>query len=177
MFVPQNPVLPAPLNERERLQAAWNQLNLVLSFFPRIDAKLSVALGINLSMLALAGSRMPTLNTMTGWMLLTASIFATVIAASFYHVWKGSFPDLNGGTNSIVYFKSIARMSESAFRQAYNATDPLELTNDVLNQVWRNSQILDCKFSSLRKAFVATIFAAIPWVVLLITLPGKMIDL
>lgn len=130
MFVPKNPVLPEPLNERERLQAAWNQLNLVLGFFPRIDTKLSVVLGINLGMLALAGSRMPTLDTITGWMLLTASIFVTAIAASFYHVWKGSFPDLNGGTNSIVYFKSISRMSESAFRQAYNATDPLELAND-----------------------------------------------
>lgn len=39
---------------------AWNQLNLVLSFFPRIDTKLSVVLGINLGMLAILLPMLPT---------------------------------------------------------------------------------------------------------------------
>lgn len=173
MSVMQDPVLSAPADERERLQAAWNQLNLVLGFFPRIDAKLSVVLGIDLGMLALVGGRMPPLHVMDWWLLLIAALFATAIAAGFYHLWKGAFPDLNGGTNSIVYFKSIARMSESAFRHAYSTACPATLANDVLNQAWRNSKILDCKFGSLRKAFVAAICAVIPWVILLIILPTK----
>jgi len=167
----QSPVSPESVDERERLLAAWNQLNLVLGFFSRIDAKLSVVLGIDLGMLALAGSRMPTLDTMTCWMLLTTTMFAPAIAVSFYHIWKGAFPDLSGGTGSVVYFKSIARMSESAFRQAYNVKGHSELADDILSQVWRNSTILDSKFSSLRRAFVATIFAVIPWIGLLVALP------
>ncbi|ODS90376.1 MAG: hypothetical protein ABS45_15985 [Comamonas sp. SCN 65-56] len=173
MSVIQDPALPATIDERGRLQAAWNQLNLVLGFFSRIDAKLSVVLGINLGMLALAGSRMPAIHTMDWRMLLIAASFAAAIAASFYHLWKGAFPDLNGGTSSIVYFKSIAGMSESAFRHAYSAACPAALANDVLNQVWRNSKILDRKFTSLRRAFVATICAVAPWVVLLIALPAS----
>lgn len=174
MSVMQDPAIPAPVDERERLQAAWNQLNLVLGFFSRIDAKLSVVLGIDLGMLAMAGGRMPPLHTMTWWMLLAAALFALALMASFYHLWRGAFPDLNGGTNSVVYFKSIAGMSESAFRQAYSAALHAELADDLLNQVWRNSKILDCKFSSLRSAFVATICAVIPWVALLAAIPAAM---
>jgi len=173
MSVIQEPVLPEPVDERERLQAAWNQLNLVLGFFPRIDAKLSVVLGINLGMLALAGSRMPLLNTMTWWMALFAAIFALALAVSFLHFWRGAFPDLNGGTNSLVYFGSIAGMTESAFRQAYRELPPTALSNDLLDQVWRNSKILSCKFASLRHAFLATFFAVLPWLALLVALPGK----
>lgn len=77
MDVMPDPAHPAPADERERLQAAWNQLNLVLGFFSRIDAKLSVVLGIDLGMLALAGNRLPALHAMTWWMLLAAALFST----------------------------------------------------------------------------------------------------
>lgn len=173
MNVMQEPALAGPVDESEHLQAAWNQLNLVLGFFSRIDNKLSVVLGINLGLLALAGSRMPVFNAMTWWMTLFSTIFALALAASFYHLWRGAFPDLNGGTNSVVYFGSIAGMSEGAFRQAYGALPPAALADDLLNQVWRNSKILRCKFHSLRRSYVATLLAVLPWFALLTALPEK----
>lgn len=41
-----------PPSQSDRVSAAWQQLHLVLGFFPRVDRNLSVVLGINLTLLA-----------------------------------------------------------------------------------------------------------------------------
>src|SRR5687767_6020324 len=54
-----------PRDPNDTVSAAWQQLNLVLGFFSRIDTKLSVVLGINLGMLALLATRLPTPTELT----------------------------------------------------------------------------------------------------------------
>lgn len=156
--------------QNDRVSAAWQQLNLVLGFFSRIDTKLSVVLGINLGMLALLATRMPTPKELTPLAAASGVAFAIALCFSFRHLWVGSFPHLEGGTNSLVYFRSIAQMKESDFRSAYGSLSSDELANDLLNQCWRNSKILTCKFHSLRQSYIATLFAVIPWMVLIIVL-------
>ena len=55
----------APVSDHEQVQAAWNQLNLVLGFFPRIDSRLSAVLALDLGMLALVGGRWPVGDAVT----------------------------------------------------------------------------------------------------------------
>ena len=170
----EEPLRTLPLDDQERLSAAWSELTLVLGFFTRIDTKLSVVLGINLGMLGLLGSRIPAFNQIPWWMALLAAAFALPLAASFYHLWHGAFPDRRGGTNSLVYFGSIARMSESHFRGAFNVLTPQALANDILNQVWRNAKIAERKFTSLCRAYVSTLLAVLPWFAMLVILREKL---
>jgi hypothetical protein len=159
-----------PSSQNDRVSAAWQQLNLVLGFFSRIDTKLSVVLGINLGMLALLATRMPALKDLTPLAAASGIAFAIALCFSFRHLWIGSFPHLEGGTNSLVYFRSIAQMKESEFRIAYGSLSSDELANDLLNQCWRNSKILTCKFHSLRYSYIATLCAVIPWMMLIVIL-------
>lgn len=129
-------------------------------------------LGINLGMLALLATRMPALKDLT---LLSGGFgiaFAIALVFSFRHLWIGAFPHLEGGMNSLVYFRSIAQMRESDFRQAYGSLSSEDLANDLLDQCWRNSKILTCKFHSLRYAYISTLLAVVPWVCLIIILPS-----
>lgn len=161
-----------PSNPSDRVNVAWQQLNLILGFFSRIDTKLSVVLGINLGMLALLATRLPALKELTPPAAELSVAFAISLIFSFRHLWIGAFPHLEGGTNSLVYFRSIAEMKESDFRQAFGNLSSEELANDLLDQCWRNSKILTCKFHSLRYAYIFTLLAVLPWVCLIIILPS-----
>lgn len=163
-----------PTGQSDRVNVAWQQLNLVLGFFSRIDTKLSVVLGINLGMLALLATRALTPKEMTPLAAGTGVAFVIALGFSFRHLWVGAFPHLGGGTSSLVYFRSIATMRESDYRRAYAALSADELADDLLNQCWRNSKILTCKFHSLRYAYIATLLAVLPWVLLIAVLPTKL---
>jgi len=161
----------APVSDQEKVQAAWNQLNLVLGFFPRIDSRLSVVLAIDLAMLAVAGDRWSS-QDLPWWVNSCAAVFALLACVSLYHLWDAIVPDRRGGTDSLVFFRSIAGLKESEFRGRYTAMSSTELANDLLEQAWRNSRILECKFTALRNSCIAMALSVPPWVVLLMALPG-----
>jgi hypothetical protein len=156
----------ARLSEEDRLKAARDQLNLVLSFFSRVDTKLSVVLGANVGMLGVLFTRVTAVGTATFppyvlWGLIV--IFLAALGVSSYHLYNGSFPSLDGGARSLVYFREIAARGEHDFIVAFSRLSSSSLTEDLLSQSWRNSVILTHKFSSLRRAYVWSAFSIIPW--------------
>ena len=149
---------------KDRFTAAWNQLNLVLSFFARIDTKLSVVLGLDLGMLAMLATRAPSLEKFTAFQAVATSVCLIPIALSLYHLYQGSFPHLRGGTNSMVYFRTIAGMTEADFVSGYRGMNLFDLADDVLEQAWRNSKILSSKFDSLSRGYQWFLVGVVPWV-------------
>ena len=161
-----------PVSDQERVQAAWNQLNLVLGFFPRVDTRLSAVLALDLGMLAIAGGRWSS-HDASWWVIACAVAFALPIFLSFYYLWDAIVPDRRGGTNSLVFFRSIASLQESEFRGRYMNLSSAKLACDLLEQAWRNSKVLECKFTALRNACIAMAIGVPPWVWLLMELPDK----
>lgn len=162
-----------PQSPSDRASVAWQQLQLILSFFSRIDTKLSVVLGINLGMLALLGTRLPDPDQIAPIIAALGTLFLIGVCVSLRHLWTGAFPDLAGATHSLVYFKTISAMTKEAFQAACRVRTVEDLTNDLLEQCWWNSKILACKFHSLRHAYVATLASVAPWLVLIYLLPKR----
>jgi hypothetical protein len=145
------------------LKDARDQLAMILSFFPRVDAKLSTILAVNTAMMATLSASVPVLQKVAWWMAIAPAIATVMVAVSFVYLYRGGFPDLKGGHESVVYFKEIAKRTESKFIEQYENQTSESLRKDVLAQVWRNAEILSQKFHSLRMAFVWMALAAIPW--------------
>jgi hypothetical protein len=145
------------------LAQAKDQLNLVLSFFPRVDAKASVVLAVDTGMAGYLASRLPSPNTTLPWLLLIPSLAFVLIGISLWHLYKGAFPNLAGGNLSLVYFREIAKRTESKFIDEFAAQSEADYAKDVLGQVWRNSEILAEKFNHLRCAFIFMALALVPW--------------
>jgi hypothetical protein len=143
---------------------ARDQLNLVLGFFPRVDAKASVVLAINTGTLAVLASNAPPWGTMPMCAIIAASLSVLMIAGSFWFLYKIAFPTLSGGEQSLIYFREIAKRTESKFIDEYIAEDQTARVRDLLGQVWRNSVILKKKFDALRWAFGLMAMAMVPWV-------------
>jgi hypothetical protein len=97
--------------------AARDQLNLILSFFPRVDSKASVVLAVNTGMLGYLASKMPAPATIAAWELIAPTIAFLLLGISFVYLYKGAFPNLQGGSESLVYFSEIARKTEAKYLQ------------------------------------------------------------
>ena len=150
-----------------------DQLNLVLSFFPRVDSKLSVVFAINTGILAVLAADAPALRAFTVSMTVATSVTIVLLALSIVFWYRGAFPHLKGGQASLVYFREIAGRTEHGFIEAFRSQTEEQRLNDVLAQVWRNSEILKKKFDALKVAFVLTAVALVPWIVSLVLFAGR----
>jgi len=152
-------------NPNDLVKDARDQLGLVLSFFPRVDAKASVVLAINTGMLAVLSSKVSPLGSMPAIALVAASLCLLMLAGSFWSLYKVAFPALDGGHQSLIYFREIAKRPEAKFIEEFLAQDGAARSRDLLGQVWRNSEILKMKFDALRWAFVLMALGIAPWAV------------
>jgi len=161
------------MDEAARLTAAQHQLELVLGFFGRVDSKLSVVLGIDLAMLGVVFARLSILENITWGVFLAGALFSVLLGYSFLQLFRGSFPVLDGGQTSLIYFRSIGKLRESDFLDRYHSLTPAQLADDYLEQTWRNSKILTIKFDCLKTAYVYMAWAALPWSIILVSLSGE----
>lgn len=153
----------AALGLQDQRKEARDQLNLVLSFFPRVDAKASALLAIDTGMLALLTSKAPPPTTMQVLSYVLAGIASAMLGGSLWFLYRVAFPSLDGGHQSLIYFREIARRTEANFIDAFRAEEEECRVKDLLGQIWRNSCILTAKFDALKWAFILMALAVIPW--------------
>jgi len=147
------------------LKDARDQLTLILSFFPRVDAKLSTLLAIDTGMVGALSASIPSIQRVTWYMAIAPMISAALIAVSYVYLYRGGFPNINGGHASIIYFKEIAKRTEAKFIEEYAGRTSESLRGDVLGQVWRNSEILVEKYRCLKMAFIFMALATVPFAI------------
>jgi len=160
---PRGQTKHAMTNETEHLKDAREQLNLVLSFFPRVEAKLSTVLAVDTAMVATLAASVPPAHSISPWSAGTAMIAMTLLASSFLFLYLGAFPNLRGGYSSVIFFRDIAARNEGQYLQDYQSKTPESLKSDVLSQAWRNAEILTVKYRRLKAAFVTMACAIVPW--------------
>src|ERR1051326_4568405 len=160
------------MDNEQLLDIAKDQLDRVLSFFPRAEAKASVVLAVDTGMLALLAINAPPIRALE-WYMLFAVIPALLIAISIIRLYLGASPQLEGGHQSLVYFREIAHRTESKFIEEFKAQKTEAHINDLLGQIWRNSEILKVKFDHLRWALTFLALAIIPWLVALVMFAAK----
>jgi hypothetical protein len=86
------------------------------------------------------------------WELLPAGVTLLLIALSLWHVYKEGFPSLDGGEESLLYFREVATRTEAKYLEAWKAMTDDQYLADLLGQAWRNSVILTQKFDHIRLA-------------------------
>jgi hypothetical protein len=150
------------------IAASKDELQLVLSFFPRVESKFSVILAIDTGMTGFLAANAPPFSAFSKWMLVSSGATILLLAASIAMLYRGSFPNLSGGQSSLVYFREIAKRTEHRFVEEFSAQNEKHYANDLLGQVWRNAQILTIKFDCLKLAFTFLAIAIVPWIVSLV---------
>ncbi len=150
------------------LQSASEQLDRILGFFPRVDAKGSALLAIDTAMLGFLAAKIPPPTGLSWWEIAIPLVAALLIAESLYNLYKGAFPQLKGGHGSLIYFREIGKRTEARFIDEFGSRTEEEHVSDLLGQVWRNSEILKDKFDRLNRAFIFLALSIPPWVAALV---------
>jgi hypothetical protein len=142
-------------------------LNLVLGFFPRADAKASFLFALDSGLLGFLAINVRPEDFRTWFLILPGATAVLTIAAGLWFVFHCSFPALRGGTDSLIYFREIARRTEATFVHEFTKRNDEDHTRDLLGQVWRNSEILTAKYDAIKIAFILTGVALLPWTLFL----------
>jgi hypothetical protein len=143
-------------------EAAVTQLDRILAFFPRADAKASVLLAVDTGMLAILAGNFPPSSSFD-LIILTTLLPVSLLGISLWHLYMGAFPRLKGGQGSLVYFREISNRTEARFIEEFTAQSDEAHVKDLLSQVWRNSEILKEKFDHISSAFNWMALAIPPW--------------
>ena len=153
----------------DRVQAAQYQLSLVLGFFPRVDTLLVTVLGLNVAMHGVLFGKAPELNILTTVQITVVALSWVSSAVSLLWLYRGAFPDTDGGVGSLVYFGHIAKLEPAEFVVRYGHQSVDELSAALLHQAWRNSCVLSRKFVALKRSFGWLLAATFPWLLALLS--------
>jgi hypothetical protein len=146
---------------------ATEQLARVLDFFPRVDGKATFLFALDTGMLALVGTNFHVDDLGQGYVVIPAVVAAFMLVCSLYFVYQCTFPHLKGGENSLIYFQEIAKKSADAYINSFKRQTDDDYLNDLICQIWRNSEILKIKFAAIAWAFRLTLWALVPWTIYL----------
>jgi len=118
-------------------------------------------------MLALLATNLKVEDLKIWWIAVPALFSLIAISFGLWCLYHCTFPRLDGGANSMIYFQEIAKRPEVNFVQEFTRLDHEEFTREILSQVWRNSEIVSQKFRWVRSAYHWTLIAMLPWFVFL----------
>lgn len=161
------------MDDIELAETAKDDLDRILGFFSRVDAKASVILAVDTGMLGFLTSRAPELSALSWWEAGIAIATLLLLGVSLWFLYRQAFPNLQGGQASLVYFREIADKTEAHFIEEFKNQSSLDHANDLLGQAWRNSVILTEKFDYLRKALICLALAIPPWAASLLVFAFK----
>jgi hypothetical protein len=148
-------------------KTASDQLNRILTFFPRVDNRASLLFTVNSALLGVLAAGFHPEQIQDWYVLIPAGLTLGALVYSFGSLYLCAYPNTKGGNGSNVYFESIARKTESAFVDEFRKLDEEEWLRDLSAQIWRNSEILSLKYKYLKHSMRSTIISLLPWSVFL----------
>lgn len=159
------------MNSEEILDNSSKQLERVLGFFTRVETKAAALFAVDLGMIGFMASQLNVADLGYVYTLLTGATTFGLLGLSVWYIYWTFYPDLHQGVStSSVYFGYIAKLTRENFIGKMLSLSREEYALDVLDQVWRNADILDKKFRYVKRAFLFSSLALPFWFEFLATL-------
>lgn len=149
-------------------EAHERQLDRIQSFLPRIDTKASALFAITAGQIAVATLNLTANDLKVWWIALPLGAFLAVTTYVFFELYRCTFPHLKGGHSSLVYFAEIAKLREAEYISKFSALTQDELKKDLAGQIWRNAEIVCCKYTYLKHATIGAMLSIVPWTAFLL---------
>jgi hypothetical protein len=144
------------------------QLDRVLGFFPRVEARINGLFSVNTLILVIAAVNLSAGDLVLWYVTVPGALLIVGLATSYYHLFKANFPDDNGGEGSLIFFKQIQQRTEANYIGEFLTCHEEQFRSDVLGQIWRNSCVLCEKYTRVKQAIFATAVSVAPFIVFLI---------
>src|SRR5690606_33339647 len=149
------------MNDMDPIQ---RQLDRVLGFFPRVEARINALFGVNTLILAVSALNISLPDLAFWYVSVPGALLLAGLVTSYVFLFNANFPDTRGGQGSLVYFAEIRKRTEAGYLNDLAACSDAQFRDDLVGQIWRNSDILCCKYEAVKKAIIATALSIIPFV-------------
>ena len=146
-----------------QVEVIERQLDRVLGFFPRVEARINGLFAFNSIILTMVAINLTASDLLLWYVMIPAIVTGVGLSFSYYFLFKANFPDTNGGEGNLVFFGEIKKQSEADYRDALLGCSEDRYCKDLIGQIWRNSQILCAKYQGVKLAIVATAMSIVPF--------------
>ncbi len=157
------------MNDFIKIPPAEKNLDRLLAWIGRLDVKFSIILGIETAMLGFLASITPNINCIKLAILILTLITFALILVSFLFIFIGMFPRTKGPDKSLIYFGCISKMTLTDYQSHFSSISRQTYLDDVLEQCYINSKIINNKFLRLKTAYILLFLSLLPWVYLVHT--------
>lgn len=143
------------------------QLDRVLGFFPRIEARINGLFGVNTLVLAVGALNISVTDLKLWYVTIPGAVAVLALAMSYVFLFRANFPDVRGGADSLIFFAEIQKRTETDYLDQVLACSEDDFRKDMVGQIWRNSQILCDKYRNVKNAIISTTVALVPFFIFL----------
>ncbi len=150
------------------INAIEAQLVRTLSFFPRVDTKVSGLFTVNSAILTISALNVEAGDLRHWYVAIPGILLVIGLIASYIFLYRCNFPELEGGQGSLIYFAEVQKRTEPSYVSDYEAASESSYRADLLGQIWRNSQILCMKYEAIAMAIRTTLATLVPFAAFLI---------
>ncbi len=98
------------------IETIQRQLDRVLAFFPRVEARITGLFGVNTLILAICALNVSAEDLKLWYVSVPGALFVVALGTSYTYLFKANFPDVRGGEGSLVYFGEIRKRTEVGYR-------------------------------------------------------------
>ncbi|KTR83833.1 hypothetical protein NS277_07800 [Novosphingobium barchaimii] len=138
------------------------QLDRVLGFFPRIEARINGLFGVNTLILVVGALNISVSDLKLWYVTVPGTVAVPALAMSYVSLFRANFPDVRGGAGSLIFFAEIQKRTETTYLDEFLACSDDDFRKDIIGQIWRNSQIICEKYVNIKKAIISTTVSLIP---------------
>ena len=171
-------ISPAGDVMEERLHSHYESLQRVIGFVRLADAKAAPIIALQVALVGTLAARFDRLQPIVlqsqwGWeqivliaaiALYLACLVAVIIFAALVYIPRNP----TTGDESLIYFEDIAAMPRERFAERAAQAAPEEIERQLIDQIYRVSEVVSVKMRRVRCAFVLSAPASVLWVVLLV---------
>lgn len=154
---------------QKQLETADRHLANILTYYPRVDGRVSAIFAISTGQIVVSAVNFSAITSGDKYSVYLFATFLVFTFAIHIFLYLCTFPTLNGGSHTNMFFGHISKMGESDFVENYREMSEDDFLRDLTKQIWRSSHILTAKYKNLRHATVALGFATVAWAVFLIS--------
>lgn len=151
------------MTDKDQLALVERQLDRILNFFPRVDGKATGLFAVASAELAVLLLNLQFGDFERWYVAIPVFACALLLSLTFFWLYRCSYPHLEGGKGSLIYFQEIATRTEGDYRRELREAEIDRLIDDLVGQIWRNSEILKLKFGYLKKASISLVWSLLPF--------------
>ena len=160
------------VSEEDQLGLAQANLDRLLEWGSRFDAKATAVLAVNLSMLGFLASILPAFSSWNAHFAASLLATAGLLGASLIVLYVASYPKTEAPSTSLHYFGTIATLEQMDYASRFVNRTRKEHLDDILLQCHRNAFVIDRKFRLLKQSFLLLLVGCMPWLFAIILMRG-----